>query len=158
MEYNKEKNSTGVFMSAIGMSKSNNTIDSFIAESLKSKDPRMVKAVEAYKKDTDKLQKSMERLANRETLILQIRSLNSVKNNMTFYLLHDKFIYARSVFMRPDKQKNDIRVLVDQLKNHPKSTYESLIKNRNVRKTAMDKLVEVMEKEIELTLEKIKLS
>ncbi len=99
----------------------------------------------------NKTNKTIQKLANLETVIMQLRAkenlpevkLSRVKNH----------IYARTVFYRPETSANDIRVIVGKTDVWGENL-SSLMNDKKFMKIAKTKLIEAMEVDINTNLTK----
>lgn len=101
---------------------------------------------DSYKKIVDDISDSIDKLARLEELIVQLRCIAMVHEEIKFSQVRE-YIYARTLFYRSGKEIKDIRVLIGRLDDFDEP-YEDLIQDPDFVILAEGKLQEAMYKEI----------
>lgn len=96
------------------------------------------------------LKPQMVKLSILETLILQYRSKNKIKESVVFFIVNKNYIYARIPFYRIDKNINDIRVIVGKTEFYGDDV-DSLKNNNEIMNIAINKINKSIDKHIQIT-------
>ncbi len=95
-------------------------------------------------------------LAALEEIITQIRAKEAIDSELRLSLSRD-YIYARTSFYRKDKKINDIRVIVDKVGDYVGPNIEDLIHDHEFRELCKYKLIQAMDKEININIANLNL-
>jgi len=103
---------------------------------------QLKKYKEIYDNLVRKINSDLNTLSNLEGIIVQLRCIEMVPNEIKFSLLRD-YIYARTTFYRPNNEIRDIRVIVGKLEDFDEP-YETIIEYPEFILMAQNKLKETM--------------
>lgn len=142
----------GVFVKIVGSDDTRPHYDQFMGGSVKDSTKLLTKFEKTYNGLIMKNRKTFEKLGLLETIILQMRVLESPKK-IKFSILRE-YIYARCSFYRNDTV-NDIRVIVGNI-DVDGTDLVKLSKNKVFMAMTNDKLSEAMIREINKSIEKYK--
>ena len=112
------KTTEGVFVNIVGTSKERSTYDQFITRSNGSDQPGGYCLADFVTEYSDKVSKhkiDIQQLADLEVIIMQIRSISNMMDNIKLYTVRDTYVYARCPFFRSDNDINEVRILVDPI-------------------------------------------
>lgn len=107
-----------------------------------------------YRSRVSKLKDDLILIALIEELIIQLRCLQKFEDNLKIFFVND-YLYARTVFYRVDKGPKDIRVPIMRKLDLPTEYVDILTDNKKFMKGVKLKLKAALEKEIEITREKV---
>lgn len=108
-----------------------------------------------YKVLVNDIATNIKVLAALEEIITQIRAKEAIDSELRLSLSRD-YIYARSSFYRKDNKINDIRVVVGKVEEYG-DKLDKLIKDQNFRTLCKVKLIESMDKEININITNLNL-
>jgi hypothetical protein len=94
-------------------------------------------------------------LAALEEIITQIRAKEAINTELRLSLSRD-YIYARSSFYRKDNKINDIRIVVGKVDEYG-DELDELINDTNFRILCKEKVIEAMDKEININITNLNL-
>jgi hypothetical protein len=129
----KENNLLGGVFTEIFNQK--NTINEFIENSKIHQDTQIDKFINVYSKLSDKISDTIEKLANVETIIQQIKATQMIPFTLKFSVVGSTYIYARTPFYDLKNDTIDIRVIVGKLEE-----YEDYLNNPVLHGIAIEKL------------------
>lgn len=128
--------------------------DKFInyGQELKNKSAQLNKLTENYKKLIKEQSASIQKLADLEIIIMQMRireNLDSIPLKVTIVR---NYIYLRCTFYRKGKEMNDIRVLIGNVKEYG-AKVKALQNNDDFMSMARKKLEKTIDDEIQQNIE-----
>ena len=117
--------------------------------------PELAATKEIYSKLITKRAEDIKTLAALEEIIIQMRA-KEVINSELILSLSRNYIYARSTFYRRGQEMNDIRVVVGQTTEFG-DDIKVLIKDQDFRSRCREKLIEAMDREININVANLNL-
>jgi len=142
----KEKHVHGVFTEIVGTNKEISQYDHFLNTGPKSESKDLCDYTNLYRSVVTKWKSQFETVALLEEVILQLRSVENIKE-IKLSLVKEEYIYARSPFYRRGGSTKDIRVIVgrtdidgDDLDTLSKDV-EFIERSKKKLSTAMNKVV-----------------
>lgn len=106
-----------------------------------------------YMLKVNEINNDLSELERIEKLLIQLRCKELISKEIRLTVLRD-YIYARTIFYRPDKETNEIRVIVGKT-NILGSDIDKLYRDVEFMKLCMDKLIESMNIEITNTIKEL---
>lgn len=110
---------------------------------------------EDYKMLVNDIAANIKILAALEEIITQFRAKEAIDSELRLSLSRE-YIYARSSFYRKDNKINDIRVVVGKISKYG-DNIEELLKDTEFRILCKEKLIESMDKEINININNLNL-
>ena len=147
------KSVEGVFVDIIGSSSELSSYDVFMNIKSKNKSNSLKSFLDEYRKIITENKSEFERLAKIEEIIMQLRLLDIKDIKLS---LVREYVYARCSFFRIGKTSKDIRVIVDNVEFW-ETDMVKLSTNEEFMTKAKNKLIRVMEKEVEENIENLNL-
>lgn len=99
------------------------------------------------------MRRDLKEVAQVEEIIIQLRAKEQIDKELRLSLSRN-YIYARSLFYRIGKEINDIRVIIGKTEDHG-DDIEVLLKDPEFRELCKSKLIEAMDKIIEVNVKTI---
>lgn len=146
----ENKLTEGVFTGIVGTREKISSYDKFLNVNVDlsiKHSPELIKYCKKYKDVITKNKQKFQNLAKLEEVIMQLRSKETLLENMKFSLVRE-YIYARALFYRDGKGTKDIRVIVEKT-DTVGSDLNLLSKTESFVEKAKRKLEEAMDKEIQ---------
>jgi len=112
--------------------------------------PELQATKNMYSKLITKQTEDIKTLAALEEIIIQMRSREVINSELRLSLSRN-YIYARSTFYRRGQEMNDIRVVVGQTTDFGDNV-KDLIKDQEFRSRCREKLIEAMDREININV------
>lgn len=124
------------------------TLKYFIADTkLYPEDKTLTKFSESFTKLYKSISPKIEKLANIEIIIQQIKAIKAIPLALKYSIVGNTYIYARTPFFDPKSYSIDVRVIVGKL-----SDYEDYQNNPVLHSIAVEKLTEKANEILEQTL------
>ena len=143
----ENKLTEGVFTGIVGTRERISSYDLFLETMGKKGTPELNKWVKKYRDHINKNKQKFQNLAKLEEVIMQLKSKQSILENMKFSLVRE-YIYARALFYREGKGTKDIRVIVEKT-DIVGDDLNLLAKTPSFIDKAKEKLESAMDKEIQ---------
>jgi len=147
-----------VFAEIVETSRQKGSYDEFLAIDQKNgfQESEILKRIkEDYRILVHDIEANIKVLASLEEIITQIRAKEAIDSELRLSLSRN-YIYARTSFYRKDNKINDIRVVVGKADEYGNEISE-LIRDTNFRILCKEKLIEAMDKEININITNLNL-
>lgn len=112
----------GVFTKIVGTDKTKSSYDLFIkyGESFSQDDLRLQEFTGKYSDMIDSMRNDFELLSEMEQLIMQMRALDKLEENIKYSIggRNNEYIYAYTLFYRHNHEKKDIREIVGKTSDY----------------------------------------
>lgn len=148
-----------VFAEIAETSRQKGAYDEFLAIDQKNgfqESEELKKLKEDYRILVHDIKTNINVLACLEEIITQIRAKEAIDSELRLSLSRN-YIYARSSFFRKDKKINDIRVVVGKIDEFGNNIEELLKDTTKFRLLCKEKLIEAMDKEINININNLNL-
>jgi hypothetical protein len=142
-----KKITNGVFTPIIETSSRKSSFECFINNIGNENGPLLNSLLEQYKEHIYEHEELFNQLAYLEELIIQIKIRENM-DDIKLFIVRD-YIYARTTFFTKEKERSEIRTIVDRLDKYPDKTIEDLNKDTFFMSMVSKKLKTMMDIEIE---------
>ena len=142
-----KKITNGVFTPIIETSSRKSSFECFITNIGNENGPLLNSLLEQYKEHIYEHEELFNQLAYLEELIIQIKIRENM-DEIKLFIVRD-YIYARTTFFTKEKERSEIRTIVDRLDKYPDKTIEDLNKDTFFMSMVSKKLKAMMDIEIE---------
>jgi hypothetical protein len=147
-----------VFAEIVETSRQKGAYDEFLAIDQKNgfQESEILKRIkEDYRILVHDIEVNIKVLASLEEIITQIRAKEAINSELRLSLSRN-YIYARTSFYRKDNKINDIRVVVGKVDEYG-DEIDELLQDTNFRILCKEKLIEAMDKEININITNLNL-
>lgn len=141
-----KKITNGVFTPIIETSSRKSSFECFINNIGTDNGPLLNSLLEQYKEHIYEHEELFNQIAYLEELIIQIK----IRENMgeiKLFVVRD-YVYARTIFFTKEKERSEIRTIVDRLDKYPNKTIEDLHNDDLFMSMVSKKLLTLMDSEI----------
>lgn len=141
-----KKITNGVFTPIIETSSRKSSFECFINNIGTDNGPLLNSLLEQYKEHIYEHEELFNQIAYLEELIIQIK----IRENMgeiKLFVVRD-YVYARTIFFTKEKERSEIRTIVDRLDKYPNKTIEDLYNDDLFMSMVSKKLLTLMDSEI----------
>lgn len=145
-----EKFTEGVFTTISETPNRKSLYEQFINSIGNENNPLVNSLLDQYRSLIYEHEDVITELSSIEELILQIKNRDNL-NDIKLYLVRD-YIYARSTFFKNNGKKNDVRVIVDKLSLYQGKTIDELYLDESFMRKVHNKILTLMDSEIEKNL------
>ena len=142
-----KKITNGVFTPIIETSSRKSSFECFITNIGTDNGPLLNSLLEQYKEHIYEHEELFNQLAYLEELIIQIKIRENV-DEIKLFVVRD-YIYARTTFFTKEKERSEIRTIVDRLDKYPNKTIEELNNDPFLMSMVSKKIKTIMDIEIE---------
>lgn len=142
------KVTSGVFVDLIGNTKQISEFDAFLKSDVEHPSDELKIYTQEYQTIFNRTKKTIFKLSKLEEIILQLRSRDSLLDDLIKLSIVREYIYARIPFFRRERGTKDIRIIAG-LTEFYGDNMEKLLTNKEFMDKAKEKLIEAMNNEID---------